>query len=59
MIEAFEGGFTVDADGQKSPTDNLFVSYGDDILKPNEETITLITEYYEPKLLERFENIFR
>ena len=59
MIEAFEGGFIVDADGQKSPTDNLFVSYGDDILKPNEETITLITEYYEPKLLERFESIFR
>ncbi len=59
MIEAFKGGFIVDADGQKSPEDNLFVSYGDDILKPNEETITLITEYYEPKLLEYIENIFR
>jgi hypothetical protein len=57
MIEAFRGGFTVEADGQKSPSDNLFVTYGDDILLPNDETLTLIAEYYETRLFEHWETL--
>ena len=45
-IDPFLGGFIIDGDGQKSPSDNLFVTYGDDIQKPNDETLTLIAEYY-------------
>ena len=58
FITAFEGGFVIDADGQKSPTDNLFVRYGDDILLPNDESLTIIAEYYEAKLIEYFTNLF-
>ena len=57
-IDPFEGGFIIDGDGQKSPSDNLFVTYGDDIQKPNDETLTLIAEFYEHKLLEYWENLF-
>lgn len=57
-IEPFKGGFIIDADGQKSPSDNLFVKYGDDILKPNDETLTEIAEYYEHKLFEYWQNLF-
>mgnify|MGYP000654212847 CR=1 FL=1 len=57
MIEAFRGGFTVEADGQKSPSDNLFVTYGDDILLPNDGTLTLIAEYYETRLFEHWETL--
>ena len=56
-IDPFEGGFFIDADGKKKDTD-LFFRYGDDILKPNEETTTLIAEYYEQRLFEYWENIF-
>ena len=57
MIEAFRGGFVVEADGQKSPSDNLFVTYGDDILLPNDETLTLIAEYYETRLFDYWETL--
>ena len=56
-INPFEGGFFIDADGIKEDTD-LFFRYGDDILKPNEETTTLIAEFYEQRLFEYWENIF-
>jgi len=57
-IDPFLGGFIIDGDGQKSPSDNLFVTYGDDIQKPNDETLTLIAEYYETKLFEYFTTLF-
>jgi hypothetical protein len=57
-IDPFLGGFIIDGDGQKGASDNLFVTYGDDIQKPNDETLTLIAEYYETKLFEYFSNLF-
>ena len=57
-IDPFNGGFIIDANGQKSPSDNLFVTYGDDILKPNDETLTEIAEYYETRLFEYFTDLF-
>ena len=56
-IDPFEGGFFINADGIKEDTD-LFFRYGDDILKPNQETTILIAEYYEQRLFEYWENIF-
>lgn len=56
-IEPFEGGFIIDADGRKKDTD-LLVRYGDDILLPNDETLTEIAEFYETKLFEYWENLF-
>ena len=58
-IDPFEGGFLIDGDGQKSPSDNLFVTYGDDIQKPNDETLTLIAEYYEHELFKYWEDLFK
>ncbi len=55
-IDPFKGGFFINADGKKKDTD-LFFQYGEDILKPNEETSTLIAEYYEQRLFEYWENI--
>ena len=57
-VEAFEGGFIISGNGQKSPSDNLFVTYGDNILKPNIDSSILIAEYYATKLIKEFENIF-
>jgi hypothetical protein len=56
-IDPFEGGFFINADGIKEDTD-LFFRYGEDILKPNQETTILIAEYYEQRLFEYWENIF-
>lgn len=58
FIDAFRGGFIIDADGQKDDT-NLFDKYGDDILKPDEETLEEIGEFYKIKIYEYIqENIF-
>jgi len=56
-IDPFKGGFIIDANGQKSSID-LLVKYGNDILKPNEETIEIIGDYYKEKLNEYFVNLF-
>ncbi len=56
-IQPFNGGFFIEADGKKNDTD-LFLPYGDNILKPNEESLILISEYYKQKLHEYFINIF-
>lgn len=58
FIDAFKGGFIIDADGEKEDS-NLFDRYGDDILKPDEETLEEIAEFYEMKLYEYLEkNVF-
>lgn len=58
FIDAFRGGFIIDADGEKEDS-NLFDRYGDDILKPDEETLEEIAEFYEIKLYEYLEkNVF-
>lgn len=58
FIDAFRGGFIIDADGEKEDS-NLFDRYGDDILKPDEETLEEIAEFYEMKLYEYLEkNVF-
>ena len=58
FIDAFKGGFIIDANGEKDDT-NLFEKYGDDILKPDEETLEEISDFYKIKLYEYLEkNIF-
>ena len=57
-INPFEGGFFIDANGKKNNTD-LFLRYGDNILKPNQETLILISDFYKKKLYEYFINIFK
>jgi len=58
FIDAFKGGFIIDADGEKEDS-NLFDRYGDDILKPDQETLEEIAEFYEMKLYEYLEkNVF-
>ena len=57
FITPFKGGFFIDADGKKEST-NLFVRYGDDILKPNQESLILISDYYESALIEYFTDVF-
>jgi hypothetical protein len=58
FIDAFKGGFIVDANGEKDDT-NLFEKYGNDILKPDDETLEEIGEFYKAKLYEYLEkNIF-
>ena len=55
-LQPFEGGFVIDGNGKKEGTD-LFLKYGDDILKPNDETLTEIAEFYEDKLFEYWKNL--
>jgi len=57
FVDAFKGGFIIDANGQKDDT-NLFEVYGDDILKPDDETLEEIGDFYKMKLYEYIENIF-
>ena len=55
FIVAYTGGFVVDADDLKddgTSTTRLFNQYGDDVLKPNIETIQKINEYYVEKIIE-------
>jgi len=55
FIVAYVGGFVVDADDLKddgTSKTRLFNQYGDDVLKPNIETIQLINEYYVEKIIE-------
>ena len=57
-MDAFKGGFIIDADGEKEDS-NLFDRYGDDILKPDQETLEEIGEFYKIKIYEYIqENIF-
>jgi len=57
IIKPFNGGFTIDADGEKEDK-NLFDIYGDDILLPNQESLDLIAEYYEEQLIEYIKKLF-
>jgi hypothetical protein len=57
LIETFKGGFFIEADGKKKDTD-LFLRYGDNILKPNQQSLILISDFYKERLHEYFINIF-
>lgn len=57
VIIPFNGGFTIDADGEKEDK-NLFDIYGDDILLPSQESLDLIAEYYEEQLIEYIKKLF-
>ena len=56
-IKPFNGGFIIDADGEKEDK-NLFDIYGDDILLPSQESLDLIAEYYEEQLIEYIKKLF-
>ena len=56
FINAFKGGFVIDANAQKT-SGNLFVRFGDDVLLPNPETLELIKDYYVQQLIEYFKKL--
>ena len=57
FITAFKGGFIIDANAEKKDTD-LFERYGEDILLPTPESLDLIAEYYEERLIEYIKKLF-
>lgn len=56
FITPYLGGFIVDADDEKDDT-RLFFKYGDDILKPNAETLEKIGKFYEKKIYEYIQQL--
>ena len=57
FITSFKGGFIIDANAKKKDTD-LFERYGDDVLLPTAESLELIAEYYEERLIEYIKELF-
>lgn len=55
-IEPFEGGFVISANGKVSPGVDLLVRYGEDILKPNVESLLKFRDWYVIKIKEYVKN---
>ena len=57
-VKPFNGGFEISADGKVSEGVDLLVKYGENILKPNIDSLILINEYYVEKIGEYIKKEF-